>query len=1230
MLNKIGKKYGMRTVAWVAMMALWIFGWGATARAQAVTASKLITITTSGLNAPDQMVQDSCGNLYELDSNDNLYEIPAGANGAATQLVLSKTTEGGGLAIGPDNTLYMSSYQWDGKMLKVPVTTSASGCVPQPAQAAEFAAPGSAEGYWYFPQAVAVDPSSNLFLATSGKQILEYNATNATLSVLLSGLASTPDFIAVDASENVYYTFNSSGTIYEIPYSSSSGYAAAATSISTSLVDAAGMTFDKHGNLFVTDSSTHVVYEIPYSIDAKALVPANAFPVAAQANNYLSTAQDGKTLLFALPQYTGTTLSALQPGVMDFGNVALGSSANAMLNFYFNSAVAPASIAIAGPKGVFANTGSGSCAASSYSAGSFCTVALSFTPSTAGRVAGGVVLADANGAPLATGAITGIGGGAALTVDPGTVAPLGGGYTAPKSIAMDSAGDLFIADAGANTLWEIAAGSSTATALATGFNAPKGVAVDGAGNVYVADTGNNQIVEIPVVNGALSATAQTTLISSSATLAGASLNAPEGIAVDGKGNLYLADSGNKRVVDLPYVGSWNPSLAQTLGSGMSQPSAVTVDANGNVYVADAGNGNVYELSAPLSAGVQVTVASGYSNPSSLVADASGSLFVVDQGNQKVWRIPAVSGALTPSSAINVTGQLGASGTPVVADPYGVTLDPSGNVYVTDSMNAAAYVVTRTSSAQSAGIWNPASQSGTLTDVLENAGNAALSFGTPYEAATGDTTQFQIASGTAGLCANGGSVAVGASCNVDVVFAPTVDGSDTLTLTLSSNAANAANAAGQTLTFTGTGGQTVATTTTLTQSSPSGLPAYDQPVTFAVAVTSSSGTPTGGVSLSVDGIVKQTATLSSQGTASFTLAGGVLTGGSHTIVANYVGGASGYTTYSASASTPATVVVATVPTATAVSFTTLYTNPTSQPAGTAIVFTATVSSTFAGIPTGPVTFTITDASGTIVTGSGTLQPASGGAFQATYSYANTKSPASGAPVDVESVVATYGGDTNFTGSASSSSTFDVAPAIGSVGTTASGSSLTSSSSLTFTATSYGGWNGVVGFACDAATLPANARCVFSPGEIEVLPSTPTTTASNPQITMSVAINQPPQTPTASTFLWWFAGPTGMLLFFARRRFARGAWAAIGAMLAFILLGAAVTAMSACTSGLQFTTPAGASTVTVYAYSDPFTTMPSSSNPNPSTQTCGVNPSTNKADPSLTPCSITTFKVALTVQ
>jgi sugar lactone lactonase YvrE len=1047
--------------------------------------------------------------------------------------------------------------------------------------------------------------------------------------VLLGGLSSTPQYIAVDANDDVYFTDNNSGTVYELP-NSSSGYASAPISITTSLADAAGMTFDSTGDMYIVDSSTHIVYEIPYDVNTKALAVANIFPAAAGVNNLLSTARDGKTLLFSPAQYTGTNLFELVPGSVNAGAVAIGSTGTLAVNFLFSAAASPAAISVSSASGVFSNAGAGSCYATSYSAGSSCTVNVQFAPAAPGVATGSVVLTDASGNALATADISGTGTAAGLTVDPGVVTSFGSGYSAPTGVAVDNQGDVFFADTSQNMILEFPSGQSSAVALGSGLSAPAGVAVDGAGNVYVADTGNNRIVEIPIVNGSLSTAAQETVIASNASLAGTTLNSPSGIAIDGSGSLYIADTGNKRVVMAPYIGSWDLSLATTLGSSMSSPSAVAVDASGNVYVADAGNGDVYELTAPLSAGVQVTVASGYKTPSGLVADASGALFVVDRGNSKIWRIPNIAGSLTPASAVNVTGQLNAAGSAIVANPYGVALNSAGNLYVSDNMNAAAYVVNRSNSTQSFGTWNPGTTSGTLTYYLENFGNETLTLGSPYYAASGDTTQFSILSSTSGACAGSATVAAGSSCGLNAQFSPTVDGSYSDTLVLSSNA----YLSGQQLVFTGMGATTTATTTTLAITSPSGSISYDQTVdvTATVGATTGTGTPLGSASLLVDGITKQTVTLSSSGTAQFTLAAGALAGGSHILEAQYSGGVTGFVTFSQSTSTPVNINVLPVATSTALSFTTLYINPVSQPAGTAINFTATISSAYAGAPTGTVTFTVTDSSGTIVTGTGTLQPASGGTFQATYTYANTTAPPSGTAYDVQSVVATYSGDANFTSAISTSASFDVSAASGSVTVLPSGTSITASTSssdtINFTPTSYGGWNGLIGFSCEASSLPANARCIFAPGQTQVMASTAASPQLSLPVSLSIAIDQPSQAPTASGLFWWLAGPLGVLMLFTRRRFAQHARGVVVAMAALVLLGVAGLGIGGCSTSTQNLTPAGTSTITVYAWAQPFVAGSTTT-----TQTCPViGSSTNPpvGNPAGAPCVQRTFQVSLTVQ
>ncbi len=204
------------------------------------------------------------------------------------------------------------------------------------------------------------------------------------------------------------------------------------------------------------------------------------------------------------------------------------------------------------PSPAITGTG-GTCAAgTAYAAGSSCTITAQFTPSSPAVFTGGITLAASSGTALATVDLQGTGLGAGLTLDPAVPSSVGSGFNSPMSVAIDAAGDTFYADAGKNAVLEFTPGSATPISIGTGLSKPAGVAVDGAGDVLIADTGNNRIVEVPVVNGALSNSAQ---IAFPATLSGMALQAPAGIAVDGAGDLFIADTGNNRIVAVPYNGS---------------------------------------------------------------------------------------------------------------------------------------------------------------------------------------------------------------------------------------------------------------------------------------------------------------------------------------------------------------------------------------------------------------------------------------------------------------------------------------------------------------------------------------------------------------------------------------------------------------------------------------------------------------------------------------------------
>lgn len=193
----------------------------------------------------------------------------------------------------------------------------------------------------------------------------------------------------------------------------------------------------------------------------------------------------------------------------------------------------------------------------------------------------------------------------------GTVAS----FNDPYGIAVDGNGDIIVADSGNNRIRKITAsgnvttlagggwGGSDGQGAAAGFQKPVEVAVDGIGNVYVADLYGNRIRKIDVGGNV------TTLAGSIAGFAdgqgtSAKFSYPNGIDVDGSGNVYVADGGNNRIRKIDAEG--NVTTLAGFGAGgfvdglgtracFYAPQGVAVDGSGNVYVADGGNNRIRKI-----------------------------------------------------------------------------------------------------------------------------------------------------------------------------------------------------------------------------------------------------------------------------------------------------------------------------------------------------------------------------------------------------------------------------------------------------------------------------------------------------------------------------------------------------------------------------------------------------------------------------------------------------------
>ena len=247
-----------------------------------------------------------------------------------------------------------------------------------------------------------------------------------------------------------------------------------------------------------------------------------------------------------------------------------------------------------------------------------------------------------------------------------------GSLKSPSQMAVDAAGNLYVADSGLGAVEMYPANSSSGTVntpVGTGVKAPTGVAVDGAGDVFIADSGS--VYEVPESNtgAGLNAKGQITLKTG--------LGSQVQLAADGLGDLYVSDVSNKKVYELGnFSTGLNTSLPGVLaaqsvtlsGAGVSAPSAIAVDPYNDLFVVD--GGSVYEITP---AGIQTQVLSGLSGINGVAVDPSGSILVAATGGSV--RIPYVSGALNPANQTTV-----ATG---VTNSTAVTLDSLGNIYVAD-------------------------------------------------------------------------------------------------------------------------------------------------------------------------------------------------------------------------------------------------------------------------------------------------------------------------------------------------------------------------------------------------------------------------------------------------------------------------------------------------------------------------------------------------------------------
>jgi hypothetical protein len=482
----------------------------------------------------------------------------------------------------------------------------------------------------------------------------------------------------------------------------------------------------------------------------------------------------------------------------------------------------------------------------------------------------------------------------------------------PSAIAYDANGNLFLADSLNQVVRKVSAGGTITTVAGTGvagfggdgasatqayLDTPTGVAVDSSGNLYIADSHNHRIRKI--AGGIITTIAGTGTAGFSGdggAATSAQLSLPSSVTVDSAGNLYIADTNNQRIRKVTgatittvagdgeelYAGDGGAATAAALDS----PTGVAVDSAGKIYIADRHNQRVRVVDASgnittLAGSGAVTFAGGFSGdganataamlsrPSGVSVDGAGNVYIADTNNQRIRQIG--NGTIATVAGTGEQGFAGDGGLASVAIlnvPKGVATDPVGNLIVADTSNdrvRGSNLPMLAFSSQSVGI---ASTSQTVT--LANSGSAAI-------------TVSNIAFTGAFTTAAGGScpevpilLNAGASCTQNITYLPVASG-----VSKGSVVFSGAGVDPQSILLSGTAVQSTTSTTLVTSASPSFA---GQPVTFTATIAAP-GIATGSVTFYDGNLSIGTQSLAS-GSASIAIT--ALSVGTHSITAVYGG------------------------------------------------------------------------------------------------------------------------------------------------------------------------------------------------------------------------------------------------------------------------------------------------------------------------------------------------------
>ena len=633
--------------------------------------------------APSGVAADAAGNVYVADSANHTIRrmtpsgvvttfagVPAQTGSRDGAKSVARFNNPTGVAVDGAGSVYVADT-WNHTIRKITpegVVTTLAGS----ASTSEFGFP--AGGYldgigtaarFNNPSGLALDTSGNIYVADSFNHVIR-KVTSSNVVTTFSGCGGSPgsaDGAAATARFNV----------------------------------PSGIAVDLAGNLYVADSGNFTIRKVTSL--------GRVTTLAGHAGSAGTADATGNRAQFGSP--FEPTLSPTGLAIDIEGNIYVADTASHTLRKVTSSGVVT-TLAGAATKNDIAD-GLGSVARFSYP----CGIAVDGATNVLVADTHNHTIRKVTPSGLVT-TLAGMAGSSGSTDGIGSAARFGARLnpdTGPAGGAMDSTGNLYVADNGNKTIRKItpegvvttlagtagSVGTTDGNGAAARFGFPVAVATDIGNNVYVADAGNNSIRKI-------------TAVGEVTTLRAGNFNIPQGVAVDRHGNIYVANTGDQTIRKITLDGvvmtlagrSGSPGSADGQGSvaRFDSPYGLSVDIVGDIYVADYGNHTIRKVTptglVTTLAGLAGTIGNRdgagsrarFAYPTAVATDLATNLYVTDTGNNTIRKITPAGIVTTLAGMAGAVGNStdGTGGEARFFTPWGVAVDDSGNIYVADSFN----------------------------------------------------------------------------------------------------------------------------------------------------------------------------------------------------------------------------------------------------------------------------------------------------------------------------------------------------------------------------------------------------------------------------------------------------------------------------------------------------------------------------------------------------------------